>query len=298
MYILQLKYFQVAARKQHITQAAQELGISQSTLSGMLGKLEKEIGVPLFERQGRNIRLTGYGERLLFYSEIVFNKLEHIYLEMDELKYGEIPYTVKIGVSDNNFYHDWLAALLQEKPDFQLQIFQLPRQEISKRLLLGELDIGLSWAMPYHDTLVQRLILRQPYQLLVSNHHPLAGEKRVDVMQLPNLQYISLPPTEQHERLVDFLGESLHFHPNIIFEGYAEVMAEFLRSARGVIITCPHNIPNWIGQGDDTVHVLDIDHLALHYETVLVWVKNRYYPKQVWFLLQHILNYYRDGQMG
>ena len=65
-----LRYFEVVAREEHFTRAADQLHITQSALSKSIDNLENEIGVPLFESHGRNIRLTKYGQifsgRLLY----------------------------------------------------------------------------------------------------------------------------------------------------------------------------------------------------------------------------------------
>ncbi len=65
MELLQLKYFLVAAKYEHITRAAKELHISQSTLSITINRLEAELGVSLFSHSGRNVRLNDAG-RLVY----------------------------------------------------------------------------------------------------------------------------------------------------------------------------------------------------------------------------------------
>lgn len=61
----QLEYFVTVAKLEHMTRAAEALAISQPALSRSISKLEEELGVPLFDRQGRSIMLNRYGE--LFY---------------------------------------------------------------------------------------------------------------------------------------------------------------------------------------------------------------------------------------
>ncbi|CAH1706343.1 Cyn operon transcriptional activator [Lactobacillus delbrueckii subsp. delbrueckii] len=64
-----LEYFNELAETRYMAQAAEKLGISQPTLSYAVKKLEEELGVPLLEREGRNIRLTVYGKVFKEYSE-------------------------------------------------------------------------------------------------------------------------------------------------------------------------------------------------------------------------------------
>lgn len=76
MELLHLKYFQIVAKHEHMTQAAEELCISQPSLSKVVNRLEEELGVPLFDRQGRNIRLNAFGKAFLKRVERVFRELE------------------------------------------------------------------------------------------------------------------------------------------------------------------------------------------------------------------------------
>ncbi len=76
MLLSQLNYFRVVARYQHISRAAEALMVAQPALSATISKLEKELGVPLFNRQGRNIELNEVGRRLLVHADFVFEQLE------------------------------------------------------------------------------------------------------------------------------------------------------------------------------------------------------------------------------
>ena len=67
MNLAQLRYFQKLADLQHYSQAAKELNIAQPSLSSSISSLEKELGIPLFQKVGRNVRLTKYGHEFLMY---------------------------------------------------------------------------------------------------------------------------------------------------------------------------------------------------------------------------------------
>ena len=65
MTLNQLTYFQKIAELEHFSRAAEELNISQPSLSRSIDTLEQELGLPLFEKQGRNVILTKYGRIFL-----------------------------------------------------------------------------------------------------------------------------------------------------------------------------------------------------------------------------------------
>lgn len=79
MELTQLRYFQTAAYYQHISRAAEELNISQPALSTMISRLEKELGVPLFDHNGRSIILNQNGQRFL-------QRVNHILMEVENSK--------------------------------------------------------------------------------------------------------------------------------------------------------------------------------------------------------------------
>lgn len=68
-----------------MTKAAEELQISQPALSKIIARLEEDLGVPLFDRQGRNIRLNTFGKAFLRKVEIALNALEDGRKEIEEL---------------------------------------------------------------------------------------------------------------------------------------------------------------------------------------------------------------------
>lgn len=76
MNLSQLYYFRKLAELQHYTQAAQELYITQPALSNSISHLEKELGIPLFERDGRTVKLTRYGREFYEYTVESLNALE------------------------------------------------------------------------------------------------------------------------------------------------------------------------------------------------------------------------------
>lgn len=85
MELLQLKYFQTVARLEHMTKAAEELHIAQPSLSKTIARLEKDLGVPLFDRQGRQITLNPFGKVFLKRVERIFHELSEGEREIKDL---------------------------------------------------------------------------------------------------------------------------------------------------------------------------------------------------------------------
>ena len=89
MDLLQLHYFRTVARLQHMTMAAEVLNVAQPALSKTIARLERELGVPLFDRQGRRIRLNRYGEAFLDKVDRALNLLEQAKQEVADMAGAE-----------------------------------------------------------------------------------------------------------------------------------------------------------------------------------------------------------------
>ena len=106
MTLLQLLYFETLARVLHYTRAAEELHISQPSLSYSIAELEKELGVSLFKREKRKIALTPYGERFLPYVKKTMALLEEGKATLRQMK-DKAPMNIRLG-----YFHSISASLV------------------------------------------------------------------------------------------------------------------------------------------------------------------------------------------
>lgn len=291
MNLLQLEYFQEVAKAQSITKAAKVLNISQSALSVMMGKLEDELGYPLFTKQGRNIAITPYGQKVVHYSYILLHQMDDIQREFRELRGEESELSISLGVTDSNFYGDWILALLDKAPDLKLNILQMSREDIYSNLLTGNLDFGISNGREYNNQISSRLLFSQPYQLLVLHDHPLAEKGSITLEELAKEPLISLSPTHK-ERLIDNLVQETHFHPNIIFEGNPNIMIEMFHAHVGSILTCAHNRKQWMRLEPENYAALTITGITARYEMYLLWSKHRFLSKWARVFQDYVFDYY------
>ena len=121
---LTLTYFQKVARLEHLSQAAEELHIAQPSLSRTIRNLETELGVPLFDHQGRNIVLNGYGRILLKYVDRILLSLDSARHELAEASQAENT-TVSLSIyAASKIIPSLLSAFRQEHPHIRFQILQ------------------------------------------------------------------------------------------------------------------------------------------------------------------------------
>lgn len=96
MELIQLKYFRVLGRLQHVTRASERLGIAQPTLSRAIARLERELGVALFERRGRSVALSAYGTAFLSYVERALDEIGNGLTHVSKMSRADDP-TISLG---------------------------------------------------------------------------------------------------------------------------------------------------------------------------------------------------------
>ena len=180
-----LKYFETVARYEHFTRAANELFITQSTLSKAIDSLEKELGVRLFEKQGRNIQLTFYGKILRDYVQRGNAEIEKGIQVIQTLS-NEQSGTVRIASvnSAGSFLlPQYMKGFSDLHADVRLSYHQKPTYRILDDLLNGDIDIGFcsnyEMSENYASICRERLLTEEIF-LIVPENHPLSQRSSVE----------------------------------------------------------------------------------------------------------------------
>ncbi|MDO4280028.1 MAG: LysR family transcriptional regulator [Peptococcaceae bacterium] len=292
MNFLQLQYFIEIARHESFSKAAEALGVSQAALSLSHSKLEKELGQTLLEHRKRRVILTPYGEIFLNFCMIVTHEVEDIHSEFQESKGIFDEKEVFLGISDTQYYADWLTDIYDDYPDMRLHILQMSQEQIQDSLINGTLDFGIISGSGIRPTLNRRLLTSQPFELFVLADHPLADRTTISAELLEKQPLISLSPSSQKERMVDILSRELNFHPDIVFEGSQNIMAELFHAGIGGIITCAHDKRQYMQMPPENYASLEILGTNTRYEFYLQWADHRYFTKYNRLFRDYVLDYY------
>ena len=142
--LLHLHYFRKVAQTGHMSRAARELHISQPALSQTIARLEKELGAPLFDREGRRIRLNAYGEAFLEEVEKALAALEEgkrKVADMAGLERG----VISLDATFLPHFPDVMQAFLRLHPDVRFNMSQAPSKKAKEELLAsGRIDCCIS----------------------------------------------------------------------------------------------------------------------------------------------------------
>ncbi len=218
MDFLQLKYFRVVARVEHMTKAAQELYIAQPSLSQTIGRLEEELGVPLFDRQGRQIRLNQFGKTFLEHVERIFAELETGQRKIRDMA-GLDQGTVSLSVTALRLMPDILRNFLTRYPHVSFHVFQSSTLQMQRQLDSGEIDLCIS-ALPITQPGIHwQPLLTEEIFLIVPPDHTLAGRKNIPLYKVAQEPFVSLPVGDGLRDVTDDLCKQAGFTPRIMFEG-------------------------------------------------------------------------------
>lgn len=232
-----LRYFHAVSRTRSIRKAAEQLNVAQSAVSRQIKNLEEELGVQLFDRHARGVRLTDAGEILADYTHQVFLGLEHTRSEIDglrALRRGTISVgTVEAGIA--SFLPRVIDAFQQDYPAVKLNLLVRGTQGVVDTVLADEADIGVAFHTPDHLNLEVLASRPQPLNAIVRPEHPLAGRKHLKLAEVAG-ERLALPgPTFGIRQLVDEIQRKsrLRLEPVLETNSILSLVA-FARSGAGV----------------------------------------------------------------
>ena len=184
--IRQLQYFLAAARTLHFSRAAEELFVTQPTLSHQIAELEAQLGTPLFDRTAKSVRLTQAGEVLLAYAKRGLGEMEAGIGALEELE-GLQRGLLRIGVTQSflrKLMPPILGQFMQRYPSVRLSVDEMTAGEIEKRLADGELDLGIAFAPALLEDTEIETILQERLLLVTGRTHRFAARRRVRMREL------------------------------------------------------------------------------------------------------------------
>jgi DNA-binding transcriptional LysR family regulator len=218
MDLLQLRYFQAVARHQHVSRAAAELGVAQPSLSRTVARLETDLGVPLFDRQGRGVRLNRFGAAFARRVDAALAQLDDGRRELAdaaELSQG----SVTVAAETLRPLTGLLARYLAQYPGVRLSLHQSAAPDMPARLLTGETDLCLA-SQPLAGPGLRTAELRTEEVLLaVPPGHRLAGRRRVRIPDLAAEPVVTTRPGYWPRVLTDRLFADAGLRPAIACEG-------------------------------------------------------------------------------
>ncbi|WP_058303389.1 LysR family transcriptional regulator [Gorillibacterium timonense] len=288
----QLEYFQTVARMQHMTMAAEALSVSQPALSRSIARLEKELGVPLFERSGRSIALSRYGKLFLERVNRILREYQEGRKELEDLlhpDHGE----VSLGFLHTLGYEHipWLIAEFQQKnPNIQFQLHEHSTPRLLQQLEAGDIDLCMAspretalrvqWENLWYDELC----------VIVPKQHRLADSGSILLNEIRDEPFIPFKKGFGMRHITDELCRIAGFEPTIAFQGDEVTTIEgFVAAGLGVAI-----VPNQKSLNRDAVAVLSVRAPICRRLIGMAWVEGRYLSPAAQKFRQFMIERFRE----
>lgn len=196
MELRQLRYFVEVAEREHISEAAEHLNVAQSAVSRQIANLEEELGAALFERVGRNVKLTPIGKIFLENTITALKAIDYAVKQVEEYLDPEKG-TIKIGFPTslaNNVLPTVISAFKKEYPNVSFHLRQGSYRFLIDAVKNRELNLAFLGPVPKNDEIIDSIILftEKIYALLPANH-PLAKQEKIHLKDLRNDDFVLFP---------------------------------------------------------------------------------------------------------
>ncbi|WP_017938252.1 LysR family transcriptional regulator [Zestomonas thermotolerans] len=190
----QLRYFVALYEEGHVGRAAERLNLSQPALSQQIRQLEQGLDVSLFQRTGKRLLPTLAAHTLYNHALPLLDGLERAREALRNFR-GQAPRSLSIGVLQT--VNASLVPLLLERlraaqPHLVVQIYELSGLDIERRLLTGNLDIGIGFLPPRQPGLHSLQLYEDELQLVIPDDHPLKDFRKVSLAQAAELPMLLL----------------------------------------------------------------------------------------------------------
>ncbi|MET0049349.1 MAG: LysR substrate-binding domain-containing protein [Sedimenticola sp.] len=192
MSLRQLQVFESVARLLSYTRAAEELFLSQPTVSMQIKKLESDIELPLTEQTGKKISLTDTGKALYEATQDIFgtlNRLEMLINDQKGLHSGQL--RVAVVTTANYFMPRLLGRFCQEYPGINVSLEVTNREHILERMSENLDDLYLIGEPPKSIDLEFKPYLANPMVVIAPADHPLAKQKSISIAKIAKEPFIT-----------------------------------------------------------------------------------------------------------
>lgn len=301
MELLQMRYFIKIAETGNMTKAAEELFISQSSLSRTIARLENDLGVKLFDRIGRQIYLNEFGKVFLARAKQVFLQLEEAEREIQDLQ-GNGNHTIHVGITIPGILTFFLDRYLILQNQLKISQFFLQRNQTVSYLMDSVVDYVISADRIESDRIGWTPLFNDSILALLPEKHPLARQEVLSLSQLVGEPIVSTPHGYGIRPLMEDCFSTVGAAPNIVFEeSDPSVIFKLVRSNVGIGFISQHNLVNHLKLENclDNPRIPGIEMRIItdscaNMDIGIAALRNRYQSQQDRLFLSILIDYCRD----
>ncbi|MFK2826622.1 LysR family transcriptional regulator [Bacillus sp. B190/17] len=276
MDIRHLHYFLKVAQHKSFTKAAQDLYITQPTISKMIKSVEEELGVVLFNRFGKQVELTDAGQMILAQAQDIVNSFQNLSSELEDLmklKKGHI----RIGLPPmvgSSFFPKVLGKFREQYPNITIQLVEDGAKKVEADIEKGILDIGVVLLPTNEEVFHSFSLVKEKLMLLVHPSHMLVNRESVSLSELTQESFVFFRKDfALHDRII---AECVRagFQPRVVYESSQwDFISEMVAANLGIAF-----LPEPICRELDAerIRILPLIEPVIPWHLTMIWRKDRY----------------------
>lgn len=200
-----LTTFLKVAQLQSFSKAAESLGYSQSAITVQVQQLENELGVRLFDRIGKNVTITHYGQEFIPYArDVITAATKAVSFAVED---HDLTGTLRIGTIESILmasFREVLPEFHRRCPRVKTELFVAGTQELAEMLAHNELDLIYTLDdMEFDPQRIKLFEVPEDIVIIAGSQHPLAGAHELKLRDLTGEQFVLMPKTNSYRRLFD-----------------------------------------------------------------------------------------------
>lgn len=280
MTLNQLIYFQTIARLEHFRKAAEELNISQPSLSHSMSSLEDELGLKLFKRNGRNITLTKYGKVFLEKIDKILFELDLAQKHMKQLSgthgHIDIAYVYPLSYSYiPKLVREFLS--IEDNKNTTFSFHQQITVDIIKGLMSEKFDVGFCAFADNSDEIEFVPLIKQEMVVITSKSHELSKQDKVKLKDIEKYQVIGYDRSSGLGKLTKNIFLDNGLHPEIVHECPDEnSIASLVAEDFGIAL-----VANIDSLENHSINILKIDDYNIDHTVYFAYKKDNYQLKAI-----------------
>lgn len=239
MEIHQLRYVLAVAHHHNFSRAAEDIKVSQPSLSQQINKLENELGTSLFVRTTRFVQLTPAGRKFVTHVRCILSELSEAHRCIQEyvaIKKGHLSLGA-IAVIGHYNLPNLVSSFQENYPGIKLNILEGQCEELLYMLHSSKIDAAFVQITKPNNGFRLNTLVTDKMVLVTNHHHPLANRLSVDLKELQNEKFILTPSASGHYQ--DFLNACMAsgFVPNaVLCCSVVSTMLGFVREGLGITV--------------------------------------------------------------
>ena len=287
----QLQVFEAIVRQGSFTRAAEELYLTQPTVSMQIKKLADTVGLPLFEHVGRGVRPTEAGLVMYEASRRIFENLANLEMKIADIK-GIRRGRLRLGMitTAQYFAPQVIGDFCRRYPGIDVAVKVANRELINDRINANEDDLYIMGQAPREAMdIVAFPFAPNPLVVLAPGDHPLVGEKDITLKRLVREPFIMREPGSGIRGAVERLLDTRGLRADVRMElGGNEAIKHAIAAKLGISVLSLHAL-SLIG-ADGPVRILDVEGFPIVRQWYIVHLRN----KELSLAAQAFLEYIRE----